>query len=33
MNQDMIFDHSDAARDFGFKPRPFHPSANDLPME
>ena len=24
MNRDMIFDHSDARRDFGFKPGPFH---------
>lgn len=33
MNQDMTFDHSEAMRDFGFKPRSFHPSATDLPME
>jgi nucleoside-diphosphate-sugar epimerase len=31
MNQDMTFDHSEAARDFGFRPRPFHPGAADLP--
>jgi nucleoside-diphosphate-sugar epimerase len=23
MNRDMVFDHADAARDFGFRPRPF----------
>ena len=31
MNRDMVFDDSDARRDFGFKPRPFLLSQNDLP--
>jgi len=30
MNQDMIFDHSKAAHDFGFKPSPFVLSNKDL---
>jgi nucleoside-diphosphate-sugar epimerase len=31
MNQDMIFDHSEARRDFNFSPRPFCLSKKDLP--
>jgi len=31
MNSDMVFDHSDATRDFGFSPRPFVLSRSDLP--
>jgi nucleoside-diphosphate-sugar epimerase len=31
MNSDMVFNHVDAARDLGFKPRPFVLSADDLP--
>ena len=31
MNRDMVFDHSEAERDFEFKPRSFHLSAEDLP--
>ncbi|MCX5848700.1 MAG: NAD-dependent epimerase/dehydratase family protein [Deltaproteobacteria bacterium] len=30
MNQDLIFDHEDAKRDFGFSPRPFLPARDDL---
>ncbi len=30
MNQDLVFDHSPAARDFGFAPRPFKPAIEDL---
>lgn len=30
MNRDMIFDHSDARRDFGFKPGPFHLHRGDV---
>lgn len=30
MNRDMAFDHADATRDFGYAPRPFHPSAEDV---
>ncbi|MBA4142221.1 MAG: NAD-dependent epimerase/dehydratase family protein [Nitrosospira sp.] len=30
MNVDLCFDHADAARDFGFLPRPFSPHWNDL---
>jgi nucleoside-diphosphate-sugar epimerase len=30
MNVDMVFDHSDAARDFGFSPRPFTLLSEDL---
>jgi nucleoside-diphosphate-sugar epimerase len=30
MNQDMVFDHSDAVRDFGFSPRPFVLSRSDV---
>ena len=31
MNQDIVFDHADAARDFGFKPRVFALAAEDIP--
>ena len=31
MNQDLVFDNSDAARDLGFRPRSFKLSAQDLP--
>jgi len=31
MNRDLVFDHADAARDFGFKPRGFALTAKDLP--
>ena len=31
MNRDMVFDHSDAARDFGFSPRPFQLTMEDIP--
>jgi nucleoside-diphosphate-sugar epimerase len=31
MNSDLVFDHSDAERDFGFSPRPFQLSLEDLP--
>jgi len=31
MNQDLVFDHADAARDFGFKPRGFALAVEDLP--
>jgi nucleoside-diphosphate-sugar epimerase len=31
MNQDLVFDHTDAARDFGFKPRAFEMRAEDCP--
>ncbi len=30
MNQDMIFDHSHASRDFGFNPGPFHLRRGDV---
>jgi nucleoside-diphosphate-sugar epimerase len=30
MNRDLVFDHSDATRDFGFKPRPFELTAEDM---
>ncbi len=30
MNRDMAFDHSDAARDFGFSPRPFELEPRDV---
>ena len=30
MNRDMVFDHSEAVRDFGFKPRAFALSAEDV---
>ncbi len=32
MNSNLIFDHSDAIEDFGFSPRPFHLSSEDLPQ-
>lgn len=31
MNRDLVFDHAEAARDFGFKPRGFALVAEDLP--
>lgn len=31
MNRDLVFDHADAARDFGFKPRGFALAAEDVP--
>lgn len=31
MNRDLVFDHTDAARDLGFKPRGFALAAEDLP--
>lgn len=31
MNQDMVFDYADAARDLNFSPRPFQPLYEDLP--
>ena len=31
MNQDLVFDNSDAARDLRFRPRSFKLSAQDLP--
>lgn len=31
MNSDLVFDHLDAERDFGFSPRPFRLSLKDLP--
>jgi uncharacterized protein YbjT (DUF2867 family) len=30
MNQDLVFDHSEARRDFGFKPGPFHLRRDDV---
>lgn len=30
MNTDLVFDHNDATRDFGFEPRPFKLTAEDL---
>ena len=30
MNQDLVFDHAEAARDFGFKPRGFALTAKDV---
>ena len=30
MNKDLVFDHDDASRDFGFAPRPFLPTREDL---
>ena len=32
MNRDLVFEHSDAARDLGFSPRPFALSPEDLPV-
>lgn len=31
MNRDLVFDHADATRDFGFTPRPFRLTLADLP--
>lgn len=31
MNSDLVFDHSEAERDFGFSPRQFQLSASDMP--
>lgn len=31
MQRDLVFDHSDAARDLGFTPRPFKLAADDFP--
>jgi nucleoside-diphosphate-sugar epimerase len=31
MNQDLVFDHTEAARDFGFKPMGYALTADDLP--
>lgn len=31
MNHDLVFDHSDAARDFGFSPRLFELNVEDIP--
>ncbi len=31
MNRDLVFDHTEAARDIGFKPRYFALAAEDLP--
>jgi len=30
MNQNLVFDHAEASRDFGFAPRPFLPTREDL---
>ena len=30
MNQDLVFDHDEAARDLGYRPRPFRLSAQDV---
>ena len=30
MNRDLVFDHIEATRDFGFEPRPFILSAEDV---
>lgn len=30
MNEDLVFDHSEAARDFGYAPRPFRPDRQTL---
>ncbi len=32
MNRDLVFDHTDAARDLGFKPRGFTLTAEDVPQ-
>ena len=32
MNRDLVFDHADAARDLGFKPRSFALTAEDIPQ-
>jgi len=31
MNRDLVFDHTEATRDLGFKPRMFKPAVADLP--
>lgn len=31
MNQDMVFDHTDATRDFGFNPKQFLLNSDDIP--
>jgi hypothetical protein len=31
MNRDLVFDHADAVRDLGFKPRGFALATEDLP--
>lgn len=31
MDKDLIFDHAEASRDFGYQPRPFKLDENDLP--
>jgi len=33
MNRDLVFDHSEATRDFGFAPRAFVLSAEDVSHE
>jgi nucleoside-diphosphate-sugar epimerase len=33
MNSDLVFDHSEATRDFGFKPRPFLLNAEDVDIK
>lgn len=33
MNNDMVFDHTDAANDLGFSPRPFQLAKTDLPPD
>ena len=30
MNEDLVFDHTPAVQDFGFRPRPFRPKIEDL---
>ena len=32
MNRDLVFDHADAARDLGFKPKGFALTAEDVPQ-
>jgi hypothetical protein len=31
MNQDMVFDHTEATKDFGFEPRGFQLEKVDIP--
>lgn len=33
MNRDLVFNHDDATRDFGYKPRQFSLSAKDMPVQ
>jgi hypothetical protein len=33
MNRDLVFDHADASKDFGFNPRRFLLSAKDFPAK